>query len=231
VAQIDAIGAGVLRDDEQFAGAGRNQLFRLAQAGIDPAAGEPAAQAGDDAEAARMVAALGNLEVAVVPGRQLDIGLRDQIDEGALAWRGMGVDRGDHLLILVRAGDREHLRMRGADRLGVLAHASRHDHPAVLGNRLADCGQAFLLGRIEKAAGVDQHHVGAGIVLGEGIAVGAQAGEDPLGINQRLGAAEADHADLLLGGQDGGGWAHRGAAPTPACRFALAGGRRNPADA
>ena len=117
----------------------------------------------------------------------------------------------DHLFILVRAGDREHLRMRGADRVGFLAHAAGDNHAAVFGNRLTDRGKAFLLGAVEKPAGIDQHHIGARVILGKGIAIGAQAREDPFGINQRLGAAEADHADGLLVRQSGGSDGHSGA--------------------
>ena len=57
------------------------------------------------------------------------------------------------------------------------------------------------LARIEEAAGVDQHDVGAGIIGRHRIAVGAQLGQDPLGIDQRLRAAERDHADLGRGGE------------------------------
>ena len=101
--------------------------------------------------------------------------------------------------------------MRGADRVGLLAHAPGDDHAAIFGNRLADCGKAFLLGGIEEAAGVDQHHVGTRIVLGKGVAIGAQTGENALGIDECLGAAEADHPDLLLVGDCGGGIGHSGA--------------------
>ncbi len=113
----------------------------------------------------------------------------------------------------MRAGDRQHGGMRGADGLGFLAHAAGHDHAAVLGDRLADRLQAFLLGAVEKAAGVDQYDIGAGIIGAHGIAIGAQPGEDAFGIDQRLGAAQADHADLLLLGQDGGGGVHDCARP------------------
>ncbi len=111
------------------------------------------------------------------------------------------MDRADHLLILGGAGDREHLGEAGADQLGLLAHAAGDDHPPVLGDRLADHGEALLLRRIEEAAGIDQHHVRAGIIGRHGIAVAPQLGEDALGIDQRLRAAERDHADLGRGGE------------------------------
>ena len=56
------------------------------------------------------------------------------------------VDRGHDLLILLRAGDREHLREAGANELGLLAHAAGDDDAAVLGDRLADRFEALGLG-------------------------------------------------------------------------------------
>ena len=134
--------------------------------------------------------ARGELDATVVCIR-----LRDQIDERPLPRRRGFVNRFDHRLVLMRAGHREHTRELGADCLGLVAHAAGDDHPAVFGNRLADGGQAFLLGRIEEPASVDQHHVGPGIVGAHRIAVGAQPGEDAFAIDQRLGTAEADHPD------------------------------------
>ena len=105
----------------------------------------------------------------------------------------------DHLLVLVRAGDREHARMRGADARFLDAHAAGDDHAAVLGHRLADRLQALGLGAVEEAAGIDHDDVGAGVVRRDLVALGAQLGEDALGIDQRLGAAERDEADLRRG--------------------------------
>jgi hypothetical protein len=114
------------------------------------------------------------------------------------------VDGLDHGFVLVRAGHGQNIGEPRADRLGLVAHAPGHDHAAIFGNRLADRGQAFLLGRIEEAAGVDQNDIGPGIVGAHRIAIGAQAGEDAFGIDERLGTAEADQSDALgLGG--GGG--------------------------
>jgi hypothetical protein len=52
------------------------------------------------------------------------------------------------------------------------------------------------LAESRKAAGVDQHDVGAGIVGLSAIAVGAELGQDAFAVDQRLGAAERHHADL-----------------------------------
>ena len=110
----------------------------------------------------------------------------------------------DHGFILVRAGDGEDFRELGADQVRLVAHAAGDNHPAIFGNRLADRGKAFLFRAVEESAGVDQHNVGAFIVGRHGIAIGAQLGQDAFAVDQRLGAAEADHADALLVGDLGG---------------------------
>ena len=56
------------------------------------------------------------------------------------------VNRGDDFLILLRAGDREHVREARADDVGFLAHAAGDDDAAVLGDGFADRLEAFLLG-------------------------------------------------------------------------------------
>ena len=213
MADVDAIGRGVLADHQQFLRARGDQLFRLAQHRIDPPAGELPAQLRDDAERAGVIAALGNLEIAVVPRRQLHIGLRDQVDVGPLRRRCGFVHRLDHRLVLVRAGHREHLREARADHLGLLAHAAGHDHAAVLGDGLADRLEAFLLGGVEEAAGVDQHHVGPGVIGAHGIAVGAQAGEDAFAVDQRLGAAERTMPTFFWSGIESSGGGHDCGAP------------------
>ena len=100
---------------------------------------------------------------------------------------------------------REHAWMLGANALFLNPETTRDDDAAIGGHRLADRGQAFLFRRIEKAAGVDHHHVGAGVVGREHIALGAQLGDDTLAIDQRLGAAERDDADAGGGLGLGGG--------------------------
>ncbi len=102
--------------------------------------------------------------------------------------------------------------MRGADGVGLLAHAAGHDHATDLRDRLADGLEALLLGTVKEAAGVDQHHVGSGIIRAHCLAVGPQAREDTLGIDERFGAAERDHPDLLLVGNRGCSGGHDGAA-------------------
>jgi hypothetical protein len=132
---------------------------------------------------------------------ELQAALGNEVQIGRGRYRSGDMDRSDDLFVLMRSGDCENVGKLRADDLRVLAHAAGDDHAPVLGDRLADRGEALLLGGIEEAAGVDQHHVRFVIVRGEPVAVGAQLGEDSLGIDQRLGAAERDHADLGRGGK------------------------------
>ena len=83
-----------------------------------------------------------------------------------------------------------------ADELVLDAQAAGDDDAAVLGHRFADGLEAFLLGAVEEAAGVDEHDIGAGIVGRKAVALGAQLGHDAFAIDQRFGAAEADEANF-----------------------------------
>ena len=204
VPAVDAVGGGVLADDEELADAGGDELLGLAQDGVGRARDEAAAHVGDDAEAALVVTALGDLEVAVVARGEVDGRGRQEVEEGVGLRRHGGVDGVEDGLVLVRAGDGEDVRVGRADQGRVGAEAAGDDDAAVLGQRLADRLEALGLGAVEEAAGVDDDRVGAGVVGGDRIALGAQAGQDALGIDQRLGAAEADHADARLAGAQSG---------------------------
>ena len=81
VFHVDAVGAGVLRDDQQFLHAGLHQPLGLAQHVGGRARDEIAAQLRDDAEGAAVIAAFGNLQIGVVARRQLDALRRHQVDE------------------------------------------------------------------------------------------------------------------------------------------------------
>ena len=125
----------------------------------------------DDAERAAVVAALGNLQIGVVAGRQVQAFRRHQIEEGIVQRRHRFVHGRHHLLVLMRARDGQHAGVRGENALLLHAEAAGDDHAPVLGHRLADGVEAFLLGRVEKPAGVDHHHVGAGVVGRELVAL------------------------------------------------------------
>src|SRR3546814_17272973 len=102
-----------------------------------------------------MVAALADLEIAIVPGGEFQTTLGDEVDEGALCRRRGVVDGVDDLLILMRAGDGEHLGEAGAADVGFAAHAAGDDDAAVLFHPLPDRLQAFPLPPTPEAPAVD----------------------------------------------------------------------------
>src|SRR4029079_18378535 len=97
-------------DDERLLRARGDELLRLAQDRVGPAADEIAAQVRDDAEGAAVIAPLGNLQIAVVARRKLEARFGHQVDEWRRDRRGRLVNRRDDLLILLRAGDGEDVR-------------------------------------------------------------------------------------------------------------------------
>ena len=107
--------------------------------------------------------------------------------------------------------DIAHILDDNSDRM----YAAGDDDPAVLRHRLADGVQGLLLGAVDEAAGVDHDHVRILVGRHDVVAVQLELGEDALRVHQRLGAAEADHADLLGVGDICGGGVHLAARSTP----------------
>ena len=101
----------------------------------------------------------------------------------------------EHALVLLRAGDGEHAGMHGRDLFRLRAHAAGDDDLAVFGHGGADGVERFRLGAVEKAAGIDDGEIGAGMLARKFIALGAQPRDDALGIDQRLGAAERNEGN------------------------------------
>src|SRR5690606_30242008 len=146
-----------------------------------------------------VVAAFGYLQVGVVPGRQLDALRRHQVDIGVVldvGRRGV-VDGAHHFFVLLGAGNGQYGRVHVADDGFFDPHAAGDDDAAVLGDGLADGVQRFGLGAVDKAAGVDNDHIGVVVFGCNRIALGAQLGKDALGIDQRFGTTQADKAHFF----------------------------------
>ena len=103
----------------------RASLSRLAQHLVDRPARERPRIDGDDAEAALVVAALGDLQIRVVARREPDALRRHQIEERIVLRRQVLVHRAHHFLIGVRAGDLQHARMPLEDALAAARRGSR----------------------------------------------------------------------------------------------------------
>jgi len=96
----------------------------------------------------------------------------------------------------MRTGDGQDRRVRLLDEILLGAEAAGDDDLAVLGQRLADRVERLLLRGVDEAAGVDDDEVGTAVGLRGLVALGAQLGEDALGIDERLRAAERDETDF-----------------------------------
>ncbi len=194
VAQVHTVSARVLGNHEQLFHARFDELFRFFQNLLDRTTYQIAAHRRNDAEAAAVVAALGDLEVGVVPRREAYPLWRDKVEKRIMRLGQVCVHRLHHLCLRVRTGNREHRGMRASHDIALGAEAAGHDDPAVLVQGLADRCQRFLDRRVDKAAGVDHHQVGIGVLTDNFIALGAQLRQDVLRIDQRLGTAETDES-------------------------------------
>jgi hypothetical protein len=134
---------------------------------------------------------------------QLQAAFGHQIEEGVWRDRCGFVDGTYHGLILMRAADCEHLGIFRTDHLSFVAKTACDDHPAIFGKCFTDGFQRFFLGRIEKATGIDENDVGAFVVGRQAVTVAPQLGQYALAIDERLGAAERNHADFRRCGKGG----------------------------
>ncbi|EPX87276.1 hypothetical protein ruthe_00674 [Rubellimicrobium thermophilum DSM 16684] len=162
--QVNPVGRGVLADHQKFAHASRNETLGLPQDGMGRTADQPAAQVGNDAEPTLVIAALRNLQIAVMArGQPHGLG-RQQVDEGVGTRRHGRMNGVQHLFVLMGPRHGQNPGMRSGDVVRLGPEAAGDDHPAVALKRLADGLETLGLGTVEKAAGVDDHRIGAGII-------------------------------------------------------------------
>ena len=197
VLDVDAVGAGVLRDHQDFLHTGLDQTLGFTEHIAYRAADQLAAHGRNDAETAGVVAAFGNLQVGVMARGQLDALRRDQIDEGVVidVRRHNLVYGVDHLLVLLRAGHRQDAGVHAADIVFGDAHAAGDNHLAVLGDGFTDGVQRLGLGAVDEAAGIDHHHIGILVGRHDLVTLHAQLGQDAFRVDRGLGATQADEPD------------------------------------
>ena len=164
VLDVEAVGAGVLADDQQFLDARFDEPLGLGHDVIGRPAREAAAQRRNDAERAAVVTTLGDFQVRVVPRRQAQALRRHEVEVGVVQRRHRVVHRFHDASYWCGPVTASTPGMRLADHVLLDAEAAGDDDAAVLGHRFADRVEAFLLGGVEKAAGVDDDDVGAVVV-------------------------------------------------------------------
>ena len=190
---VHTVGARVLRDHQQFLGATRHKPVRLVQDFARVTRDLQTAQFGDDAKRAGVVAALSNFQVAVMARCEFDPG-RQQCRERILVRRDQVMHRPHHASHIAGAGHARDVRMTRHDRLWAFPEATGDDHLTGLLERLTDCAKAFLNGGRDKAASVDDNHLGIFVRRGDLIALGAKLRQDAFAVHQRFRATEADEA-------------------------------------
>ena len=158
---INAIGAGVLRDHQQFANARLGQISGFLQNIANRPADQRSAHRRDDAEGAAMIAAFGNFQVGKMLRRQFDALRRNKAGIGVMRLRQVGMNMVQHLIGCVRPGNRQDLRMCAADQILLGAEATGDDHLTIFCQGFTDCIKRLLDGRIDEAASVHNHQIGA----------------------------------------------------------------------
>ena len=133
IADVEPIGARVLRDDEKLGHAGVDQVLGLAHDVAEGTARELAPKLWDDAEAADVVATFGDFQIGVVPRRQAHAFGRHKVEERIMRPGDRLVHFRDHGLVLLRPGDGEHVGIALEDAAGLDPEAAGDDHFAVLG--------------------------------------------------------------------------------------------------
>ena len=196
VFHVHAVGGRVLRNHQQLLDARLDQVFRFAHHQANITRHQITTHRRNDAKGTTVVAAFGNLQISIVLGGELDALRRHQIGKRIMRLGQVQMHRTHHFSGRVRARHGQHFRM------GLLHHAvlgtkaAGDDHLAVLGEGFTNRVKRFLYGAVDKAAGIDHHQIRSLVGGRDAIALGTQLREDLLGINQRLGTAERDEADL-----------------------------------
>ena len=222
--EIHAVVGGVLADEVDLLHARGDETLDLPDHRLDGAAAVATAHPGDDAEGAGVIASLGDLHIGGVRGGEADTGRVVVGDVGGspgdLDKRlfpfliEQPVKEGTGPLDLVEAHERVDLgKLRGKIGGIALREAAADDEflaglrPVETATvRLQDGPDALFLGGIDEAAGIHQNHVGFVGLGGEFVTMTLGISKHDLRIDEVLGAAEADEADLaaLLGGSGGG---------------------------
>ncbi len=207
--QVHAVIGHVLGDQVQLADAVGGEFAGLLDDALDRLGDVLAPHVGDRAEGAEAVAPLGHLEVGQMFGGDPEPGpVVLRLDRGGpedgpllveVAHDPVG-DLGD-LLAAEDADDLVDLGHLVQEHLALaFGQAAGDDHPLDLPEplaveHLADHPERLLPRGVDESAGVDDDQVGPLRVRHQGVPVLRQQPEHPLGVDEVLGAAEADEGE------------------------------------
>ncbi len=151
VFDIHAVGRRVLRDDQHSLVPAFTSFSASRSTSAMGRGDEIAAQLRNDAERAAMIAAFGNLQIGVVARRELDALRRQKIEVRVVFAAERHDAASSPLSYCCGSRDRQHTGIGLFDRFGLGAHAPGDDDLAVLSHRIADRGERFILGAVEKS--------------------------------------------------------------------------------
>ena len=170
--KIHAVTGDILRNDNEFLHPSVGELLRLRQQRLHAAAAIMAAQIGDNAEGAVVVAPLCDLQVGA-PGHgghqplTVVIGVADITKALRRLAAHDGFNGGDHLIIASGTQHPVHFRQLGTDILPIaLGQAAGHQDLLQLSGvfqtgQFKDMVNGLALGRVDKAAGVQNADIRA----------------------------------------------------------------------
>src|SRR5690606_33291181 len=206
------VGGEILRDQADLAGALLDELMDLLYDRVHGATALRPPELRDDAEGARTVTALGDLDERLVPATAQAPRSRVIVEIGTLAERRDGVafrSAAEHLREPEHVGGAEEVIDLGQLRreiFGVaLAQAARDDEPALAiaatlhFRQLQDRVHRLDLGGFDEATGVDDEHVGVLGRVDELVAFALHDAQHDLRIHLVLGTTEGHEKDLLTG--------------------------------
>ena len=214
-AEVEAVARRVLGDQHDLLHTPRGQRPGLRHDVLDRPAAMQAAQRRDDAEGARVVAALADLHVGEMRRGRQDAGGRVIVDPlrpalGGVGDGGFAFDRAQHVVHLSGAEGGVDLGDLAAQLLVVALGEAAGDHQTpraarlLLARHLEDRVDRFLLGPVDERARVDDDDVRLFRVRHQPVPALRQVPEHHLAVDEVLGAPQADHAHaqrLRAGGQ------------------------------
>ena len=219
---IHAEVGGVLADEIDFADTGLDELGDLADDAVLGAAAVAAADAGDDAERAGVVAALGDFDVGGVSRREAEAGrvvvrdvfglTSDEIFRAFGFFAEEAFDDGGDLSDLVEADEGIDFGHEAWEFFGeALGETTSDDDflafPFFVGGAVIDGvldgADAFLFRHVDERAGIDDEDVGVGGFRGHFHASLAEVADHDFGIDEIFGAAEGDETDFDHGRMGG----------------------------